>query len=126
MDHRRPRGRRRQGEGAGGQGPSGLERRRYCLAARLEGFSGLQGAVFGHVLTLSPVAVPVSYPSQHWDKDVCLNFADRCLSFLKENVDEGVRYSFKFVDPFDYVTLEPIPSGGTPSAAAANPGSLGM
>lgn len=43
---------------------------------------------------------------QHWDKDVCLNFGDRCLSFLKDNVDEGPRYSMKFVEPFDEVTLE--------------------
>lgn len=47
---------------------------------------------------------------QHWDKDVCLNFADRCLSFLKDNVDEGPRYSFKFLEPYDHVTLEQIGS----------------
>lgn len=46
--------------------------------------------------------------TQHWDKDVCLNFADACLSFLRDSVDEGRRYSFKHVDPFDCVTLEQI------------------
>lgn len=57
---------------------------------------------------------------KHWDKDVCLNFAERCLSFLKDNVDEGPRYSFKYLEPFDHVTLEQIePSSAT---TAAGPG----
>lgn len=54
---------------------------------------------------------------KHWDKDVCLNFADRCLSFLKDNVDEGVRYSFKYLDPYDEVTLEPIVAPAVAPAA---------
>lgn len=65
-----------------------------------------------------------SSPRQHWDKDVCLNFTDRCLSFLKDNVDEGPRYSMKFLEPFDQVTLEQIASPTTPSAAGAGGGSV--
>lgn len=61
---------------------------------------------------------------------MCLNFADRCLSFLKDNVDEGPRYSFKHLDPFDHITLEQIGSqtggggsGGGGAAANTLPGS---
>lgn len=57
--------------------------------------------------------------AQHWDKDVCLNFADRCLSFLKDNIDEGIRYSFKYLDPFDHISLEPILPPLTSGVAAA-------
>lgn len=59
-------------------------------------------------ILVSPLANLIrSFPiRQHWDKDVCLNFGDRCLSFLKDNVDEGPRYSLKFVEPFDEITLE--------------------
>ncbi|CAM9212212.1 unnamed protein product [Ectocarpus sp. 6 AP-2014] len=61
--------------------------------------------------------------NKHWDKDVCLNFADRCLSFLKDNVDEGLRYSFKYPDPYDHLTLEqlapqPMAAGGVSAATA--------
>lgn len=56
---------------------------------------------------------------QHWDKDVCLNFADRCLSFLKDNVDEGPRYAFRYLEPFDQLTLEQIRS---PAGEAGGPG----
>ncbi|CAN0219202.1 unnamed protein product [Laminaria digitata] len=61
---------------------------------------------------------------KHWDKDVCLNFTDRCLSFLKDNVDEGPRYSMKFLDPYDQVTLEQIASPAAPGAPGAGGGSV--
>ena len=61
---------------------------------------------------------------QHWDKDVCLNFTDRCLSFLKDNVDEGPRYSMKFLDPYDQITLEQIASPAAPTAPGAGGSSV--
>eukprot|EP00904_Undaria_pinnatifida_P012958 jgi/Undpi1/8793/HiC_scaffold_25.g11255.m1 len=61
---------------------------------------------------------------KHWDKDVCLNFTDRVLSFLKDNVDEGPRYSMKLLDPYDQITLEQIASPSTPTAPGAVGGSL--
>lgn len=72
---------------------------------------------------LSPAATRIR-TKKHWDKDVCLNFADRCLSFFKDNVDEGVRYSVKHLDPYDTITMEPIiepieTSDGTPGGASS-------
>lgn len=67
---------------------------------------------------------------KHWDKDVCLNFADRCLSFLKDNVDEGLRYSFKYLEPFDHLTLEQLApqtmaaGGGSAATAGAGAGAV--
>ncbi|CAM9742165.1 unnamed protein product [Ectocarpus sp. 12 AP-2014] len=68
--------------------------------------------------------------NKHWDKDVCLNFGDRCLSFLKDNVDEGLRYSFKYLEPFDHLTLEQLApqtmaaGGGSATTAGAGAGAV--
>lgn len=63
--------------------------------------------------TIEIPALCKEFPN-HWDANICMNFLDNLLSWLKQTVtidDKDTVYMLRFEPPFDRVTVELIDDG---------------
>lgn len=83
---------------------------KYWIQSFLVGTSTIvvgfhENGILKQIKKLETLKIPRMVKDYMWSANVCLNFADQVLNFLKMNVENGKQYDFEFKKPFREITL---------------------